>query len=174
MSEDQKRSSKIRGPIFIRLNRQFHASKSVFIGPLPHLNMGLKMKIWLLRSFRHAAWAPLSVFAFYAIVAKGFNAYLIYPWLDMPTHFFGGMAITYFYLITASYSQVFIEPIPRIIQLILPLGLTTVTAVVWEFWEYLSDVILGTKMNLGVSDTLSDLFFGLFGACFLMAVLRKS
>jgi hypothetical protein len=47
---------------------------------------------------------------------------------------------------------------------VLSLGLTAVTAVVWEFLEFLSDVTFGTHMNLGVSDTLSDLLFGLLGA----------
>ena len=55
------------------------------------------MKIWFRSTFQQAAWAPLLVFVFYAVAAKGFNAYLAYPWLDMPTHFCGGLAITYFF-----------------------------------------------------------------------------
>jgi len=49
------------------------------------------------------------------------------------------------------------------------LGLTAVTAVVWEFLEFLSDIIFGTHMNLGVSDILSDLLFGLLGALVVVA-----
>ncbi len=122
------------------------------------------MKVWLQSTFRQAAWAPLAVFIFYAVAAKGFNAYIQYPWLDMPTHFCGGMAITYFFAVAIACAQTRIGAIPKLVQLLLSVGLTAVTAVVWEFLEFSSDFILGTKMNLGVSDTLSDLFFGLLGA----------
>jgi len=122
------------------------------------------MRSWLKRTFQEAAWAPLAVFCFYAVAAKGFNAYILYPWLDMPTHFVGGIAITYFFRVGTVHAQEFIGSIPRSIQLVLSLGLTAVTAVVWELLEFLSDITFGTHMNLGVSDTLFDLLFGLLGA----------
>ncbi len=128
------------------------------------------MKEWVKNTFQQAAWAPLTVFIFYAVAAKGFNAYIIYPWLDMPTHFCGGLAITYFYLTASTHAQARIGQIPKIARLLLSLGLTAITAVVWEFLEFFSDVALGTKMNLGVSDTLSDLFFGLLGGLVMVVV----
>ncbi len=128
------------------------------------------MRVWLRNTFHQAAWAPLIVFGFYAAAAKGFSAYLLYPWLDMPTHFCGGLAITYFFLAAIAHSQVQIGHIPRLIHLLASLGLTAITAVVWEFVEFSADVALGTKMNLGVSDTLSDLFFGLLGGVVMVAV----
>ena len=48
------------------------------------------MTALLSRTLKQAAWAPVAVFIFYAVAAKGFNAYLLHPWLDMPTHFCGG------------------------------------------------------------------------------------
>ncbi len=128
------------------------------------------MRSWLKRTFQKAAWAPLAVFCFYAVAAKGFNAYILYPWLDMPTHFVGGIAITYFFRVGTAQAQEVVGNIPRSIQLVLSLGLTAVTAVVWELLEFLSDVTFGTQMNLGVSDTLSDLFFGLLGALLVVVV----
>ena len=110
------------------------------------------------------------VFVFYAVAAKVFHANILYPWLDMPAHFCGGMAITYFFLAAAAHSQARIGRIPRLIQLLLSLGLTAITAVVWEFLEFSSDSALGTKMNLGVSDTLSDLLFGLLGGVVMAAI----
>ena len=123
------------------------------------------MTHWLTHThtLKQAAWAPLLVFVFYVVAARGFNAYIHFPWLDMPTHFCCGLAITYFYVVAVLRSQVMIGRIPAVVQSILPLGLTAITAVVWEFLEYFSDVTLNTKMNLGVSDTLFDLFFGLLG-----------
>lgn len=128
------------------------------------------MKLWLMNTFRQAAWAPLAVFVFYAVAAKGFNAYILYPWLDMPTHFCGGLAITYFYLVAGTHSQALTGRIPKPVHLLMALGLTAITAVVWEFLEYSSDVMLGTKMNLGVADTLSDLFFGLAGGAAMVTL----
>lgn len=121
------------------------------------------MRNWIMGTLRQAAWAPLIVFAFYAIAAKGYNAYVTAPSLDMPTHFFGGMAMTYFYMAAINNSQSLVGIIPRLIQMFLSIGLIAITAILWEFLEYASDLALNTKMNLGVSDTLSDLFFGLFG-----------
>jgi uncharacterized membrane protein YjjP (DUF1212 family) len=131
------------------------------------------MSVWLRNTFQRAAWAPLAVFVFYAVAAKGFSAYLLYPWLDMPTHFCGGLTITYFFSIAIAHSQAHIGRIPRLIQLLLSFGLTSITAVVWEFLEFSADAALGTKMNLGVSDTLSDLFFGLLGGVVMVAVAAR-
>ncbi len=132
------------------------------------------MKVWLRTTFQQAAWAPLVVFVFDAVAESGFNADILYPWLDIPTHFCGGLAITYFFLVAIANSQVQMGRIPNLIQLLLSLGLTAITAVVWEFLEFASDVALGTKLNLGVVDTLSDLFFGLLGGAVMVAVACRS
>ncbi len=128
------------------------------------------MWLWIGNTLRQAAWAPLAVFIFYVVAAKGFNAYLLYPWLDMPTHFCGGLSITYFYLSASAHAQPLTGAIPKPARLLMSLGLTAITAVVWEFLEYSSDVLLNTRMNLGVSDTLSDLFFGLLGGTIMVTV----
>jgi uncharacterized membrane protein YjjP (DUF1212 family) len=131
------------------------------------------MNIWLKNTFQQAAWAPLTVFVFYAVAAKIFNAYILYPWLDIPTHFFGGVAITYFFLVAITHGQTLVGVIPQLIQLVLSVGLTAFTAVVWEFLEFSSDFALGTQMNLGVADTLSDLFFGLLGGAVMVVVAAR-
>jgi len=122
------------------------------------------MKTWLIDTLRRAAWAPLLVFVLYIVVAKALNWYIQFPNLDMPTHFVGGLAMTYFYLTAIRSSQNMIGTIPNIVQLLFAASLTAFTAIIWEFLEKLSDSVLHTKMNLGVDDTLSDLFFGLLGA----------
>jgi hypothetical protein len=122
------------------------------------------MKKWIKSTLSEAGWAPFAVFCVYAVAAKGFGAYLIFPWLDMPTHYLGGITITYFFLTAVRNSERLIGSTPRIIQFLLAVGLTAITAVVWEFLEYLSDYFLGTHINLGVKDTLCDLFLGLLGS----------
>lgn len=127
---------------------------------------------WLLHTCRDAAWAPITVFIFYAIAARGFDAYLRYPWLDMPTHFFGGVAITYFFLAATRHAQPTLGAIPPLVQALLSLGLTALTAIAWEFLEFASDALLGTKMNLGVADTLADLLLGLVGGAVMVVLSR--
>ncbi len=122
------------------------------------------MKHWIKITFTQAAWAPLVVFLIYGVGAKIFDAYLTFPNLDIPTHFLGGAAMAYFFLAAIEHSQHLLGAIPRAIQALLALGLTTLVAVLWEFLEYGSDLLLHTEMNLGVRDTLSDLLFGVLGA----------
>ena len=126
------------------------------------------MTQWLFSTTKKSGWAPFLVFCVYAVAAKGFNAYLVYPWLDIPTHFLGGVAITYFFLTAIEHSENLVGATPPIIQRLLAIGLTAIAAVVWEFLEFLSDYFLATHHNLGVTDTISDLFFGLLGATVLV------
>ncbi len=128
------------------------------------------LRNWIGLTLKQAGWAPLSVFVFYATAVKGFDAYLLYPWLDIPTHFAGGMAITHFYLAALAGTEPALGKTPRVIRFIAAWGLTAITAIVWELFEYLSDISFATLMNLGVADTLSDLFFGLTGGCLAIAV----
>ena len=127
------------------------------------------MRSWLIPSLRRAAWAPLTVLAFYAVAAKALDAYIHYPWLDMPTHFFGGMAATYFYLVAARHA---LQPALSAAGAIplLAIGQTAMTAILWEFLEYLADILFGTQMVLGSTDILRDLFFGLAGALVMLGV----
>lgn len=122
------------------------------------------MKNWILITFRQAAWAPLLVFSFYVIAAEGFHLYLEFPNMDIPTHFAGGVAMTYFYLTAIRHSQRMIGVIPYIIHPILATSLTAFTAVVWELLEKFSDMLFATQLNLGANDTLSDLLCGMIGA----------
>jgi hypothetical protein len=119
---------------------------------------------WPKNSFRKAAWAPLLVFGSVLVAEKGFNLLRLYPWLDVPIHFAGGFAITYFFRVCVAHSEQQLGSIPMPIQRSLSIGLTAIAAIIWEICEYLSDIYFGTFLNHGIADTLSDLFFGLFGA----------
>ncbi|MES2152209.1 MAG: hypothetical protein V4508_20720 [Pseudomonadota bacterium] len=132
------------------------------------------MNAWLRKTLRQAAWAPLTVLALFAIASLGFDAYGLYPWLDIPTHFLGGMAMGYFFLAAIGQAQLALGPIDPLIQRLLAIGLTGMTAMSWEFLEFASDQLLGTTMNYGVQDTLSDLFFGLLGGLVVLAFLVRA
>ena len=118
---------------------------------------------WLIESLRQGFWAPGLVLVFWALAAKGFAAYLRWPWLDMPTHFFGGIAAAYFIDVCVLNAGRLLGPLHRVFRVLLAFGLVAVCAVLWEFAEYGSDTFLGSHLNLGVEDTLHDLAFGLAG-----------
>lgn len=127
---------------------------------------------WIIATFREAAWAPISVFVFYLI---GFflDWFDVFPPLDIPTHFMGGVAITYFYRAAIRSSQKFIGDIPFLVQVVFSITATGTTAILWEFAEYLSDYFLRTHHVFGLNDTLKDMFFGLLGALVLSMFYRK-
>ncbi len=122
------------------------------------------MVLWLSRTVRETWWAVLGVLTFWAVAAKVFHAYVLYPWLDRPTHFAGGCAVAFLCrrgVVNAAHA---IGSTPLLVQSVLAIGVAAVAAIIWEFLEYLSDLYLKTRLVLGETDTLSDLFFGLLGA----------
>lgn len=127
---------------------------------------------WVSSTLRESAWAPLGVVAVY-LIGLAFRLYLIFPPLDIPTHFLGGVAITYFYLSAARNSQKFLGDIPFPMQVLLAVTSTGTTTVLWEFYENIVDYFLGTNMVLGLGDTLKDMFLGLLGAVVLALFQRR-
>ena len=106
------------------------------------------MWLWISSTCRKAAWAPLTVFVGYVVLATTTDTYVLHPWLELPTHFCGGLAITYFYLAASAYVQPLTGVIPKPVRLALSLGLTAITAIVWELLEYSSDMLLHPWLEL--------------------------
>ena len=127
---------------------------------------------WIVSTLREAAWAPLCVVGFYAIGLM-FHLFDKFPQMDIPTHFFGGIAITYFYRIAIKNSQGMLGNIPVPIQILLAFTATGTTAVFWEFYENTFDFLFHTHMVLGLFDTIKDLFDGIMGALVLSLFYRK-
>ena len=127
---------------------------------------------WVSSTLRESAWAPLGVVAVY-LIGLAFRLYLIFPPLDIPTHFLGGVAITYFYLSAIRNSQKFLGDIPLPVQVLLAVTSTGTTTVLWEFYENIVDYFFGTHMVLGLEDTLKDMFLGLLGAVVLALFQRR-
>jgi len=127
---------------------------------------------WVITTLKESAWAPLSVFGFY-LFGLVFHLYLLFPPLDIPTHFMGGIAITYLYRSAIRNSQKIVGDIPFPIQVIFALTCTGTTVVLWEFYENILDFFLHTHMVLGLFDTLKDMFNGLLGALVLSLLYRN-
>lgn len=136
------------------------------------MNNTPQLSNWIGTTFREAAWPPISVVVFY-LTGFFLGWFEVFPPLDIPTHFMGGVAITYFYRSAIRNSQKFLGDIPFMIQLVLAITATGTTTVLWEFAEYISDFFLSTHHVFGLSDTLKDMFFGLLGALVLSLFYRR-
>jgi len=128
-------------------------------------------KNWIYATLREAAWAPLSILSFY-VIGRALHLFGSFPSVDIPMHFLGGMAITYFYRSAIKNSRDVLGKIPLPIQILLAFTAMGTTAILWEFYENIADYFLGTHMVLGLSDTLKDLFNGLLGALVFSALYR--
>jgi uncharacterized membrane protein YjjP (DUF1212 family) len=127
---------------------------------------------WVITSFKEAAWAPLCVVGIY-VFGLAFHLYKSYPWIDIPTHFLGGVTITYFYRTAIRNSQRIAGAIPLPIQILFAFTATGTTTVFWEFYENLADHFLHTHMVRGLEDTITDLFLGVMGALVLSLFYRR-
>lgn len=127
---------------------------------------------WIVDTLREVAWAPLSVFGVYAI-GLALRLFRSFPSLDIPVHFAGGVAITYFYRSAIRHSQRLVGEIPLSIQVLFAITCTGTTAILWEFYENISDFLFGTRMVRGVQDTIVDLFAGVMGALVLSLFYRR-
>ncbi len=107
-------------------------------------------------------------------VAIYFSLYWIVWWLDIVMHFLGGVWIS-FLAVWLFFSEKInlLNGLSAFYAMIIILGITALGAVLWEFFEFsfakiifgkIEDVIkLADPAQLGVADTMSDLFFGLLG-----------
>ena len=128
---------------------------------------------WMSITLREAAWAPLSIIAFYAI-GLALHLYDLFPPLDLPSHLLGGVAITYFFRSAIKNSQSLLGDIPLLIQIIFAFTCTGTTIIFWEFYENLLDRFFGTHMVRGLEDTIVDMVLGLLGALVFTVLYRKT
>ena len=127
---------------------------------------------WMIDTLREAAWAPVGVFVFY-LIARSLQLFSLVPPLDIPTHFLGGIVITYFYRVAIRRSQKLVGEIPFPVQVLFAFTCAGTTTIFWEFYENISDYFFHTQMVRGVTDTTVDFFVGLLGALILSFLYRK-
>ena len=127
---------------------------------------------WITATLRESAWAPFSVFSFY-VIGLALHLFRMLPFIDIPTHFLGGVTITYFYRAAIRNSQKFLGDIPIPIQVLLAFTATGTTTVLWEFYENFIDHFFGTHMVRGLEDTIMDMAMGLSGALVLSLLYRR-
>ena len=130
----------------------------------------------IIRIFRIGGWAPLLVFFIHEAGANIFNVYNHWPAFDVPMHFFGGLAIAFF------FSRLF-QTLPRelpynqrvvVLEMILILSLTATAAVFWEFLEFGMDQTLGTNVQVSLANTMKDMALGIAGGCLYILLRMKT
>ena len=127
---------------------------------------------WVGDTLREAAWAPLGVFLFY-LIGRSLQLFSLFPLLDIPTHFLGGMVITYFYRVAIRSVQTLVGEIPSPVQILFAFTSAGTTMIFWEFYEYVFDYFFHTQMVRGVTDTTVDFFVGLLGALVVSLFYRR-
>jgi hypothetical protein len=98
-----------------------------------------------------------------------------YPWLDIPTHFLGGVFITYSFSLTITYLQErkILSELNVFTRSVFLFGLTSSAVVIWEFGEFTLDFFFDTVAQAGLEDTMLDMFLGLFGGTALIVFLGR-
>ena len=123
-----------------------------------------------------AAWAPILVFGLHVFISRVLNAYVLFPPLDIPMHFFGGVAIAYFFASCArALPAGVISPSlrPWLVAVVV-FALTGTATVFWEFAEFLSDQLFATHAQLGLADTLLDMALGIGGGATYLSMAARS
>jgi hypothetical protein len=160
--------------------RHTHSTKSGLKQALTYLDtigrrgymMKTTIKQWLIKSLREAAWAPLCIVGVY-VFGLALDLYDLFPWLDIPTHLAGGMAITYFYRVAIRNSDTLLGPTPHLIQILFAFTATGTTTIFWEFYENTIDYFFGFNTVRGLEETVIDLLMGVTGALMISVLYHK-
>jgi hypothetical protein len=120
-------------------------------------------------------WFPLVVFFTHLFLSRVLGIYEIYPDMDIPMHFAGGLSIAFF------VSKCF-RVLPRdyvkkgrvnILEILLIGSITASVAVFWEFGEFLFDQSFGTNIQISLANTIQDLAMGLLGASVIIFIRSR-
>jgi hypothetical protein len=116
----------------------------------------------------------LAIFIFQAL-ATYFYWYWRIRWIDKPMHFMGGLWIglsaLWFYVLSGRFAPA--RPI-RALQVVI-VGTITVllVAILWEIFEYFVYLEIPQVTPYSMSDTLSDIAFGVLGGLAASLVFLK-
>ncbi len=128
-----------------------------------------------LKILKIGGWLPLTVFSTHVFLSRVIHLYDIFPPMDIPMHFAGGLAIAFF------ISKCF-QILPRdyikksrvsLLEIVLIGSLTASTAVFWEFAEFTFDQFFGTNIQISLANTIQDLVMGIFGALIIILIRSR-
>lgn len=93
------------------------------------------------------------------------NIYDVFPWLDIPMHFIGGVSVGFMLILFLRFwsKNDLLKINSKLIAVLVVVGAVSLIAVLWEFWEYYFSFTIGWKYVYSLEDTLLDLFMGMLG-----------
>src|SRR3989338_728677 len=118
-------------------------------------------------------WFPAAFFLLNEILNRTIHIYDRFPWIDIPMHAIGGMIVGYSMFAVVSYWQEkkYVGKLHPVVHCVLLVSLVSTIAVFWEFHEFIRDTILGEHTQLGIGDTMGDLFMGVAGGLVSAVIL---
>jgi len=108
---------------------------------------------------------PMTVLAAHLIASKVLNLYMLFPNLDIPAHFVGGLAIAYTSTQILSYleKEKITARLNPVMFLVFIFSLTGTATVFWEFAEFIYDRLLNTNIQISLANTMQDQLMGILG-----------
>jgi len=108
---------------------------------------------------------PIMVLLAHLIVSTIFDLYTLFPNLDIPFHYMGGLSIAFTAIQILSYLETkkVTSPLNKVLSMALVFSLTATATVFWEFAEFIGDSILGTNIQISLANTMQDQFMGILG-----------
>jgi len=118
---------------------------------------------------------PAAVFLSHLTVSKILHLYSLFPDIDIPFHFLGGLSIAYTSAKIISYleQEKFIARLNGILFAVLLISITATAAVLWEFMEFTGDLLFHTNIQVSLANTMQDQFMGLLGGLTLAFLYRR-
>lgn len=118
---------------------------------------------------------PSMVLLSHLIASKVLHLYRIFPNLDIPSHYIGGLSIAY----TSTQILSYLErenisiTLNKVVFLILSFSLAATSTVFWEFAEFIGDRLLDTNIQISLANTMQDQFMGIMGGATWVFIYSK-
>ena len=108
---------------------------------------------------------PTVVFLIHLIASKLLNLYIVFPNMDIPFHYIGGLSIACTSAQILSYleKERITTSLNRVVFMVLIFSLTATATVFWEFAEFIGDRLFYTNIQISLANTMQDQFFGILG-----------
>lgn len=119
---------------------------------------------------------PALVLLAHLIASKMLNLYTVFPKLDIPFHYIGGLSIAYTstQILSCLEKEKIAAARDKVLFLVLIFSLTATAAVLWEFMEFIGDRLLNTNIQVSLANTMQDQFMGILGgATWVLIVYKK-
>jgi len=94
--------------------------------------------------------------------------------IDSAMHLVGGISLGMFVLgsLENAVRRGWCPNLGKTVASVMVISLVMTGAVCWEFYEWASDIFLGTHLQPSLNDTVKDLFLGLSGAVLFISFIN--